>query len=214
MSDLISFINGEKDLPERCVLLTIDDGHYSVYKYVYPLLAEYNCKANLSIIGEFVERSLYRKEIPQTNYWMNWEEISELSNSSFFEIGSHSNYLHHSSPRHGTSMLENETVEEYKNCLISDMQPLNSLISSYCKSPSFFAYPYNDPSYESMDILVNDLNYDLLLVGNGNYFSMTKNKTNYYAFGIGLNNLFTRLIRRVGRYPEDNMDDILYNLYN
>ena len=213
ISELISFVRGEIDLPKRCVLITIDDGHLSVYKYVYPLLRKYDCRANLSLIGEFIERAKYRKEIPQTNYWMNWQEISELFESGYFEMGSHSYYLHHASPRHGTSINSGESFDEYRNCLLNDMLPFNQLLTNYCSKPNFFAYPYNDPSFESIDILINELDYDFLFVGNGNYFSMTKNKNNIYAKGVGLDLLYTRFIRRVGRYTNDNMSDIIDSLY-
>lgn len=80
--------------------------------------------------------------------------------------------------------------------------------------PNFFAYPYNDPSYDSINILYDMLLYKFLFVGNGNYFLQTKEKNNHYVKGIGMNRLFTNLIRRVGRYPVDLMEDIINQLYS
>ena len=50
-ADLIAYVNGDAELPQKPVMLTFDDGYYNNYCYVYPLLKKYNAKAVISIIG-------------------------------------------------------------------------------------------------------------------------------------------------------------------
>lgn len=218
-TELNAYLKGEIELPQQCVMLLIDDGHYSIYKYVKDLLIKYNCKANLAIIGEFVERTQYRGDKPQKNYWLNWEEIEELAKLDCFEIGSHSNYLHHNTDdyeRHGIAKLKNETYEEYLSVLENDLIPLNQKLKEVCGyEPQYIAYPFNDVSKDSLAILRNEnIKYKFLVTGDGNYHSQTKTECNYYISGIGYDRLNTYLIRRNGRYHGEKIQDILRDIYD
>ena len=53
--DLWLYMNGEKQLPKNPVILSFDDGHYSIYKNVYPLLKEYGMKADFNVICENID---------------------------------------------------------------------------------------------------------------------------------------------------------------
>ncbi len=43
--EVASFIDGKQVLPEKSVVITIDDGQSSVFEYAYPILEKYNVKA-------------------------------------------------------------------------------------------------------------------------------------------------------------------------
>lgn len=212
-SELVSFLKGEINLPEKCIMIVIDDGHYSVYKYAMPLLEKYNCKANVTIIGEKVENSVYRTEIPQNNYWMNSEEIAELYNSGYFEVGSHTYYLHNNNGRNGAHKEENETDEEYFSVLLNDCNNNNSLIEeSIGKKPTFFAWPYNNPSLSGVFFMNETFNYDLFFVGDANYWDYTKTRTNYFVQNT-YSSIPWHLVRRASRRTGEDFSTLLSDIF-
>ncbi|MDH7501016.1 MAG: polysaccharide deacetylase family protein, partial [candidate division NC10 bacterium] len=68
--------------PARAVVITIDDGHASVYQYAFPLLKKYGFPATLFIYPCCIERA---------SYALNWAQIREMADQGL-EIGSHTRY--------------------------------------------------------------------------------------------------------------------------
>lgn len=64
---------------EKPIVITFDDGYRDVYTYAFPILKKYNFKANAYVITGSIGADAYL-----TN-----EMITEMSNSSLMEIGSH-----------------------------------------------------------------------------------------------------------------------------
>lgn len=78
MDDLVAFLNGERAVAERSVVLTFDDGWKSVLRAV-PILNLYGFKASFWIItGKGIGNS-----------YIEWSDIAELAKNPNFEIGSH-----------------------------------------------------------------------------------------------------------------------------
>ena len=83
VEDLIAFEFNGISLPEKPIMLTFDDGYSNISKYVLPLLEKYDCKAVVSVIGKYVEKS------SESNYpdpYLNWTQINELIASVYFQI--------------------------------------------------------------------------------------------------------------------------------
>ncbi len=80
VSDLIDFMRG-RDVPERSVVLTFDDGRKSVLEAV-PLLNRYGFKASFFIITACADGRF-------GDDYLTWEEIGQLASNPNFEIGSH-----------------------------------------------------------------------------------------------------------------------------
>ncbi len=91
---------------EKLVLLTIDDARSSVWRFAYPLLEKYQMNATVFVIPGLTEEGSLR--INLKNSWnnnckiedvykidpdditlCNWAEISEMYNSGFIDIESH-----------------------------------------------------------------------------------------------------------------------------
>lgn len=51
MNEVENFLDGKVQLPKHSVVITIDDGAKSIYKYAYPLLKKYDYQATLFLIG-------------------------------------------------------------------------------------------------------------------------------------------------------------------
>lgn len=55
LEDFLAWKHGEKTLPERCVLITLDDGWKSVYTDAYPILKEFGYPFSLYLYKEYVD---------------------------------------------------------------------------------------------------------------------------------------------------------------
>ena len=55
LSDLVEYIENGKPLPKKPVIIALEDGFRDNYTDMYPLLKEFNCKANVFIVAGFVQ---------------------------------------------------------------------------------------------------------------------------------------------------------------
>ena len=67
-------------LPQRPVVLTIDDGHRSVYTELFPLLKKRRLPVTLFI---------YPSAISNASYAMTWAELAEMKASGLVDVQSH-----------------------------------------------------------------------------------------------------------------------------
>ena len=65
--DLIDYVYRGGSLPEKPILLTFDDGYYSNYEFIFPILKKYNVKASIFIVTD----NIYGKNC-------KWETIFNL----------------------------------------------------------------------------------------------------------------------------------------
>lgn len=85
LDDAVSFLRGEKsDLPPKPVVITVDDGHKSVYTQMAPLVKRYRVPITLFV---------YPSAISNAPYAMRWEELRELEATGYFRVESHT-YWH------------------------------------------------------------------------------------------------------------------------
>lgn len=144
MTELIDYVYNGILLPENPIILSFDDGYYSTYKYVYPLLKEYNMKIVLAIIGKSTDD--YSK-VNDTNVeyaHLTWDHISEMADSGLVEIQNHSYNLHKiSGGRYGSGQIKNESISNYGTIISEDINRLQEKITSVINTtPNTYAYPY------------------------------------------------------------------------
>lgn len=85
LKDAVEFLQGKRPtLPDKSVVITVDDGWKSVYKYMYPIVRQYNIPITLFI---------YPETISTGKNSMSWEELKELQQSGLFDIQGHT-YSH------------------------------------------------------------------------------------------------------------------------
>ncbi len=75
-------------IPERAVVITIDDADISVYKHAWPLLKKYNMKAHLFVPTAMVGTPWSSLQV------CSWEQLKEMSDSGYVLVGSHTRSLH------------------------------------------------------------------------------------------------------------------------
>ncbi len=73
-----------KSIPAKSVVITVDDGHKSVYSDMAPIVKKYKIPVTLFI---------YPSAISNAKYAMTWEQLRELESTKFFRVESHT-YWH------------------------------------------------------------------------------------------------------------------------
>jgi peptidoglycan/xylan/chitin deacetylase (PgdA/CDA1 family) len=118
-SQFINFLKTDREIPEKSLIITFDDGWKNQYLYAFPILKKYNFKAAFFIVVNQIGGDLF----------MNWSQLKELLNSGM-EIGSHT-MSHPNLKKLNSSQLIYE-IEKSKTILEKN---LNYRIE-------VFAYPY------------------------------------------------------------------------
>ena len=95
--ELLAFLEYRQSLPQRSVLVTMDDGYRSVYKIAYPILKKYGFTATFFIYTGFVGVS---------SMAITWDQLREMR-AAGFAIGSHTmNHSDLTQPKEGETELE------------------------------------------------------------------------------------------------------------
>ena len=85
LSQLVDFLQGHAPAPgPRSVVITVDDGHRSIYTEMLPLVKKANIPVTLFI---------YPSAISHARYALTWAQLRELSASGQFDVQSHT-YWH------------------------------------------------------------------------------------------------------------------------
>ena len=121
------------NLPEKPILVTLDDGYYSNYEYIFPILKKYNVKASIFIVTDKIGKEIDGKK------YLNWEQCREMQDSGLVEIFSHSK-KHVFYDKLPVRMIRDDVIKSYK--IIEEN--LGS------KKLKVFAYPYGAYTKETV----------------------------------------------------------------
>ena len=165
--EVIDYVNGEGELPEKPVMLTVDDGFESFYAYMYPLLKRYGCKAVISPMGECIDAFSANEDHNLDYSYLTWEELKEMSDTDLVEIGNHTYNLHSDKKgRVGCGRKRGESDESYREILEDDIGRMQGEIKQYTGKDCFiFTYPYGKISDGSKEIL-EDMGFKVIFTCN------------------------------------------------
>lgn len=201
VKDIENYKNSKGSLPEKSVLITMDDGNYNNYCYIYPILKKYQIPALISPIAYWVEKYTQTGEVNPIYSIITTDCIKEMYNSGYVEFGNHTYNLHSDKGRMGTRKLNGETSESYKAMLTEDLTKAHNIILGATGSPPCaLVYPYGIICPDSYEVAKN-MGYDIL-------FSCTEG-INYIApsddlyvlkrynrpAGLSSENFFTKIYR-------------------
>ena len=154
VADLISYVYEGYALPEKPVILTLDDGYLNNLTEVLPLLEKYDMKATVSVVGEFSETFSASPDRNPLYAYLTWEDIRALDASGRVEIGNHTYAMHEIGTRRGCMKLVSESEERYDKALTEDLNRLqDTLTQNAGLTPIVFTYPYGFVSEESIPVL-------------------------------------------------------------
>jgi len=154
VQDLIDYVYKGIPLPEKPVMITLDDGYYNNLTYVLPILEKHDMRAVISVVGIYTEKFSDTPD-PNPNYaHLSFDDIRTLVGSGRVEIQNHSYDMHSTHSRRGTMKKEGESSESYKKEFCSDAARNQQLLLDHCGiSPTAFVYPYGYVSEETEEYL-------------------------------------------------------------
>lgn len=155
VSELIDYVKGIGELPEKPVVITLDDGFYNNLTYVLPILERLDMKATISVVGDFCDRDSQSGEKSPYYSCLAWDDLRQMQQSGHIEIANHTYSLHSDTgERKGCCIKSGESFSDYQNILIADVMKLQRrLFEETGSKPSVFTYPYGFICDESIDIL-------------------------------------------------------------
>ncbi len=157
VADLLQFVRGERELPEKIVMLTFDDGYQSMEDYVLPLLLETNSRAVLSVVGSFAQTYTDSGDRNVRYACLSWDALRRLSDSGRFELQSHTWALHDNRHgRRGLAQKKGEDAAAYRILLTKDLQQNQNAIREHTgRTPTALVYPFGAFSPATKQVAVD-----------------------------------------------------------
>jgi peptidoglycan/xylan/chitin deacetylase (PgdA/CDA1 family) len=144
MKDFLAWKAGEKNIPARSALITIDDGYESGYSVAWPILQEFGYPFTMYIYTDFVGSG--GKSI-------SWEQLAEMRDDGV-DIGNHSKS--HSNLR----AEKGKSPEAYKDWLREELVTSKDIIEQKLGIRVLsHAYPYGNYN-DTVREIVSEAGYD------------------------------------------------------
>ena len=133
LSELVDFLENSKNLPEKAVFITIDDGYRSFYNNAFPLLKEFNFPFTIFISTDNVSSD-------KSSSFMSWDMLSEIKD--------HKGVIHNHTSDHSNlnKLSNNEIIYKIKKANESIQKNLNF-------NSDIFSYPYGESNLENEKIV-------------------------------------------------------------
>lgn len=163
-SDVVSFFDQGKTIPQKSILITFDDGYTDFYSQAFPILKELGFKTSVFLSTGLMNNFGY----------LNWSEVTDVSGSGIF-FGNHT--WSHKNVGHEGSVFEKELTT-------ADTQ----LSERNLNSPKVFAYPYGFSNSFSKAILLK-LGYKLAFTTRPGSILCEKQRFDLPRIRVGNNSL-------------------------
>jgi len=138
LDDMVDFVKGRKNLPEKAVAVTFDDGFYDNYSNVYPYFRKYKLPAAIFLITGYCGRETCLDDVPLK--MLSWNEIREMSQNDI-GIGAHT--ITHPN-------LQETNLEEAKKEILGSKEEIEKKTG---ENVYYFAYPFDRYRNEIIDLV-------------------------------------------------------------
>jgi len=135
---LIDFMEYREAIPQKAIIISIDDGYRSTYDIAYPILKKYGFNATLFIYTDFIGASRNA---------LTWSQINKMK-ADGFEIGSHT--LSHSDL---TIQKEGEDTQTYMSRIEKELRVSKQIIDKELgQNTILLAYPFGRYNQNVLEI--------------------------------------------------------------
>lgn len=145
LSELQGFLDARQPLPERSVVITIDDGYETVHRHAFPALKKYGFTATLFVYADFVG----------ARDGLSWAQLQEMASSGVIDIQAHSK-----THRNLVQRREGESEAAYRLSLLEEARNPRAVLERRLADAgvkvSHFAYPFGDANEAVLQILQNE----------------------------------------------------------
>jgi peptidoglycan/xylan/chitin deacetylase (PgdA/CDA1 family) len=140
LADLLAAFKGEAELPERAIVITIDDAYRSIYTVAHKRFREYDFPYTVFVATDPVDEGL--------SAYMNWDEMRELEADgvTFANHGA----AHRSTIESGDYASEDDRLALVRADVEKGWQRLDEELNPL---PGVFAYPYGEYDAATADLL-------------------------------------------------------------
>jgi peptidoglycan/xylan/chitin deacetylase (PgdA/CDA1 family) len=133
MKDFLAFLEFKQQIPEKSVLITVDDGWKAFYTIAYPILKKYNYPATLFVYTDLIDGR---------GSHLSWQQIKKMSENRI-EMQCHT--LSH---RYLNKRKPGENYLQYAQEIERELKESAELIESKTgKKVDLLAYPYGESNY-------------------------------------------------------------------
>jgi peptidoglycan/xylan/chitin deacetylase (PgdA/CDA1 family) len=140
MDEFFDFLDFERQVPEKSVVITIDDGWRSTYDIAFPILKKYGYPAALFVYTDLI--NLNEKTL-------DWDLIREMAKNGI-DIQCHTK-THRNLDTRGSHESFREYFEAVKKELTESAQVIKRRLNT---EPKYLAYPYGDTNHLVVALLV------------------------------------------------------------
>lgn len=138
LDDLLGYLRGEKAIPKRSVVLTIDDGHRSIYKVAFPILKEFQFPATIFLYTDYMNRG-----------GLTTRELRTMKRSGLISVQPHSK-----SHANLTRRKADESRQQYLRRVDNEVEaPIEAISQKLGATPHYYAYPFGATNEKVIDIL-------------------------------------------------------------
>ena len=153
LAELVRLLREKKPLPEKSVVITIDDGYRTIYTTAWPLLKQYGFPFTVFLYGEGLERGY-------ANY-LTWAQVREMQ-AAGVDFQDHSYFHHRLANRPG-----NADELAWRRWIRDDLSRSRALLAARLgRVPRFFAIPYGEYNSLVLDE-AQKLGYEAILTQDG-----------------------------------------------
>lgn len=131
MEDFLAWRKGEKNIPPKSAIITIDDGYVSGYTHAWPILKKFGYPFTMFVYTDYVKGG--PKAGGQS---ITWDQLGEMRDAGV-DIGSHT--VSHSALNARKGKTEEQYLEWVKHELAGSKEMIESQLGIVVKT---LAYPY------------------------------------------------------------------------
>ena len=146
---LVAFVDGCGELPEKPVCITLDDGYYSTNELVLPIITELKIPVTVFMTcGTVRDADEIIGTDPNMLYKMNARELAETEGSPYVDVQSHSFALHGENTAYGEGKRDNvmplpgESEAQYRAIFNEDCERAEAVLrAAGVQTAVVFSYP-------------------------------------------------------------------------
>jgi len=140
LKDLVDILEQGKEIPQKTVVLTFDDGYSDNFIFAWPVLKRCNFPATIFLTAGLIG-GVKTSKSGEALRMLDWLQVDKMAKSGIVDFQPHTvNHPH----------LADISIEEAAREIMDSQKAIADQLNS---NPQFFAYPYGNYNQGVIDIL-------------------------------------------------------------